>query len=264
MDKSFYFKIVFFLCLIFLICFYEKLSIKNYSFKIIQSLKVNNSDLVELIQIKSESDCECKKDEFVKVMHNENNSNFQIIYENKHSNGSKSKVNYEIKSLNHLQFTCNLFDSLRRGKDQKVLSYSLYGNNPLYFDNLRNLTKLIKKMYPTWTIRIYHDDTIKKSIKCNIECQEDDIVDFCNINKLKKTAFSEKSWSASYMHKMAWRWLPIGDSFVNTFSSRDSDSIIIQRELDSVKVWLESNKSGHIMRGSIFILNIFYSNLYIK
>ena len=48
---------------------------------------------------------------------------------------------------------------------------------------------------------------------------------------------------------MEWRWFPIGDIFVQVFSSRDSDSKIIQRELDSVDVWLKSNKSGHIMRG---------------
>ena len=49
---------------------------------------------------------------------------------------------------------------------------------------------------------------------------------------------------------MKWRWLPIGDSFVDIFSSRDSDSYFLQREVDSVNVWLSSNKPGHIMRGS--------------
>ena len=47
---------------------------------------------------------------------------------------------------------------------------------------------------------------------------------------------------------MKWRWLPIGDSFVDAFSSRDSDSFILQREVDSVKLWLKSDKVGHIMR----------------
>ena len=48
---------------------------------------------------------------------------------------------------------------------------------------------------------------------------------------------------------MMWRWLPIGDSFVDVFNSRETDSFILQRELDSVQYWLKSNKTDHIMRG---------------
>lgn len=48
---------------------------------------------------------------------------------------------------------------------------------------------------------------------------------------------------------MIWRFFPMGDYFVDLFSSRDSDSRILQREIDSVAVWLNSEKAGHIMRG---------------
>ncbi len=47
---------------------------------------------------------------------------------------------------------------------------------------------------------------------------------------------------------MMWRWFPISDDFVDIFSSRDSDSTLIQREKDSVDVWLKSNNLFHIMR----------------
>jgi len=53
------------------------------------------------------------------------------------------------------------------------------------------------------------------------------------------------------MHGMTWRWLPIGDSFVDFVASRDTDAWISQRELDSVKVWLESNTVFHVMRGRL-------------
>ena len=50
---------------------------------------------------------------------------------------------------------------------------------------------------------------------------------------------------------MKWRWLPIGDGFVEAFSSRDTDSYLLQREVDSVNVWTKSSdKLGHIMRGN--------------
>ena len=53
------------------------------------------------------------------------------------------------------------------------------------------------------------------------------------------------------MHGMTWRWLPIGDSFVDFVASRDTDAWISQRELDSVKVWMESNTVFHVMRGKL-------------
>ncbi|RMZ93791.1 hypothetical protein BpHYR1_019801, partial [Brachionus plicatilis] len=52
----------------------------------------------------------------------------------------------------------------------------------------------------------------------------------------------------NYVHSMMWRFLPIGDTFVDMFMSRDLDSQILQREVDSVQEWLKSDNIGHIMR----------------
>ena len=133
---------------------------------------------------------------------------------------------------------------------------------------------MIKKLYPGWTMRIHHDSSIDQSLKCELECLNDangnllDNVDFCDVEKVpghQNTRFAhykwsdivqdnaselECSWNATYMNSMKWRWLPINDPFVDAFMSRDADSLILQREVDSVKVWLESDKVGHIMRGN--------------
>ena len=107
-------------------------------------------------------------------------------------------------------------------------------------------------MYPGWLMRIYHDNTINKSIICEVECLKDqtsgqliDNTDFCNVEQIPS---NNSIWDGSYMHAMYWRWLPIGDHFVDIFSSRDSDSYILQREIDSVNSWMNSTKAGHIMR----------------
>jgi len=121
-------------------------------------------------------------------------------------------------------------------------------------------------------MRIHHDNSIDQSLKCVLECLKDengnllDNVDFCDIEKVpghQTSQFTfntdilqgtdpeiESRWSAAYMNAMKWRWLPISDPFVDAFMSRDADSLIIQREVDSVMVWLESDKVGHIMRGN--------------
>lgn len=90
--------------------------------------------------------------------------------------------------------------------------------------------------------------------KCKLECLKDDEqklydnIDFCDIENLpiiEKNSFI----NAQYTHSMIWRWFPIGDHLVDAFMSRDTDSTIAEREIDSVNVWLNSDKYGHIMRG---------------
>jgi hypothetical protein len=111
-------------------------------------------------------------------------------------------------------------------------------------------------MYPEWIMRVHYDSSIDKSIICEIECQKDpktgqllDNADFCDINNLHLESTSQKkTLDAFYIHAMAWRWFPIGDSFVDIFSSRDTDSYILEREVDSVNVWLKSTQIAHIMR----------------
>lgn len=48
---------------------------------------------------------------------------------------------------------------------------------------------------------------------------------------------------------MTYRWIPMGDSFIDFVASRDTDAWISQREIDSVNVWLNSNTLFHVMRG---------------
>ena len=57
------------------------------------------------------------------------------------------------------------------------------------------------------------------------------------------------SLNEQYIHASMWRWFSINDLFVDILISRDSDSAIYQREVDSVNIWLNSNNVGHIMRG---------------
>jgi len=128
-------------------------------------------------------------------------------------------------------------------------------------------------------MRVHHDKSIKQNIKCELECLTDengsflDNVDFCNLEKMSghqnlvfeyhnwtdiiQGKYNESYWTATYINSMMWRWFPINDPFVDVFMNRDSDSLIIQREVDSVNVWLQSSEVGHIMRG---IVNLIFQN----
>ena len=100
----------------------------------------------------------------------------------------------------------------------------------------------MKKTYPNWILRVYHDASIKTDVICPIECIHDH-VDFCNTNALEKY-----SNVGDYIPPKIWRFLPAGDTFVDVMGSRDLDSPLGQRELDAVNEWLSSSKSWHAMR----------------
>lgn len=169
----------------------------------------------------------------------------------------RQKDEYFLKraDLSKLQLTCDLFNSFRRGKGQKIIGYSLFGKKERYIRLLSNVSLQIMQYYPGWTMRVYHDSSIPNGKKCELECLKDshgkyvDNVDFCNIESLPVKGELYQTWNAKNIVQTIWRWFPIGDSFVNVFSSRDSDSIILQREVDASSQWLASNKPGHIMRG---------------
>lgn len=148
---------------------------------------------------------------------------------NKQNNQTKLLYNLDKSDLNSAKFTCNLFAEFKRGKNQKVISYSLFGNNSRYFNLIGSLIKQAKNFYPDWSIRIYSDDHLNESIKCLHECSSENNVDFCNVNKLPIDPNKNILLNASYIMPTMWRFLPMGDSFVKNMVSRDSDSFIIQR-----------------------------------
>jgi hypothetical protein len=214
----------------------------------------NTSNQINVIYFKH--NCECKKDTRLAIVKNENTSS---VYFEKTNQISKHLYDLSNDEIEKSVFTCDFYNSFRRGKSQRIISYSLYNKNRFFYDKLKEITRQLKVLYPGWTMRVYYDKTIDKSVICEVECQIDDKgllldnADFCDINNLTFKLENVKNsnltpFDASYIHSMMWRWLPIGDSFVDVFSSRDTDSFLLQREVDSVNVWLKSDKVGHIMR----------------
>lgn len=199
--------------------------------------------------IEFESKCHCRKANKIRL---EKNNSFYGIFS---ASSSKLLYNLTIKEFENSFFTCDFYKTLLRGKNQKVIGYSLYGNDQRYYEKITNLSRLVRIKYPGWLMRIYYDNTVNKSILCELDCLRDengtylDNIDLCNVENLPIKNSMHTNWSMSYLHAMMWRWLPIGDSFVDLFLSRDLDSLIIQREIDSVHFWLKSNKIAHIMRG---------------
>lgn len=114
-----------------------------------------------------------------------------------------------------------------------LISFSLWGDNPLYLTGILENLKLAPKVYPGSSVRVYHDSTVPySSLVQMIELGADTV-------RMERTG----AWSGLF-----WRFLPASDSSVDTFIVRDADSRLNTREAAAVKEWLDSDKDFHCMR----------------
>lgn len=248
-----------FLCLFIIIYFF-------YLPKEAPSFKVNgdsddaaaaSNEVLKKYILKSK--CSCRKDliirKYASDKYSVNNKYFIKSFIEQSSSGSNinggdDKQRKYDDYINNYKHTCNLYNVLRRGPNQRVIGFSIYGSNVNYYKPLLNLTDAIKKYFPGWSVRVHHTTVLDQSVACDFECK-DDIIDFCNTDELPyELNNSLFEYKGSYPHAMMWRWYPIADDFVDYFMSRDSDSVTIQREKDSVDVWLNEriNTLFHVMR----------------
>jgi hypothetical protein len=115
----------------------------------------------------------------------------------------------------------------------RVVSYSLWGDNPKYNVGALRNAELVSELYPGWQARFYvgtntPSDTIK-----GLQDRGAHVVD------MKKPG----DWTG-----MFWRFEAASDPDVDVMISRDCDSRITAREVAAVKAWLSSSAMFHIMR----------------
>jgi hypothetical protein len=114
-----------------------------------------------------------------------------------------------------------------------VISYSLWGNHPIYWKGaLRNIEQ-VKEYFPGWICRFYIDESCNQKL---IESIKGDNVEVILVN------------SKDSFHGMFWRFWAAEDENVDIFLSRDCDSRFSEREVLAIKEWLDSDKDFHIMR----------------
>ncbi len=152
-------------------------------------------------------------------------------------------------------------ESSFRGKHQKVLTYTLYGNANntsifnRYYSLLKNISRTAEKAYPGWIIRIYHNITEYDeayNLLCDVYCRFQN-VDLCSLPQLVDRIGDNSTTPINpaliqNLNPRMFRFLVMFDSNVDIFVSRDVDSLIWPREVDAVNEWLRSNYTFHVMR----------------
>jgi hypothetical protein len=117
---------------------------------------------------------------------------------------------------------------------KKIISFSLWGTNPVYNNGAVKNAELAKIIYPDWVCRFYYGESTPKE---TIET----LTTFDNVELVKMGV--EGDWTG-----MFWRFYPSSENDVDVVIVRDCDSRLNQREKDAVDEWLISDKGFHIMR----------------
>jgi len=115
---------------------------------------------------------------------------------------------------------------------KKIISFSLWGNNPKYTIGAIENAKLVNEIYDGWIGRFYCGKSVPEDIiKSLKETPNTDVI----------LMEEDGDWTG-----MFWRFYACEDSDV--MISRDTDSRLSNREKLAVDEWLNSDKDFHIMR----------------
>jgi hypothetical protein len=118
----------------------------------------------------------------------------------------------------------------------KVISFSLWGDEPKYIEGAILNAEIALDKYPDWHCIFYiHKDVSVQLIEKLKKYPNVIIIFFENINK-----------------GMIMRFFAIDLPYVDTMICRDCDSLLSDREVFAVKDWLSSGKSLHIIRDHPF------------
>jgi hypothetical protein len=117
---------------------------------------------------------------------------------------------------------------------KRILSYSLWGNDPRYLVGaLRNIDGQ-RRFYPGWTCRFYVDEETMDRHSMLMFTLEN--------------AGAEVVPMIPGVPKMMQRFLVADDPEVERFCVRDCDSRLSEREAQAVEAWIGSDLILHIMR----------------
>ena len=116
---------------------------------------------------------------------------------------------------------------------KRVISFSLWGENPKYTVGAVKNARLCAEVYPGWIARFYAGACVPIEILRQLRSLGAEVVE-------KR---EPGDWRA-----MFWRFEAASDSEVEAMISRDCDSRLNAREAAAVFEWMESDAPFHIMR----------------
>ena len=119
-------------------------------------------------------------------------------------------------------------------KKNKIISFSLWGQDPKYVIGALRNAELAKEIYPGWIARFYTAASVPPQIINTLSSHS-------HVQVVHKPSWGD--WKS-----MFWRFEPASEEDVEVMISRDTDSRLNYREKAAVEEWISSDKLFHIMR----------------
>jgi hypothetical protein len=115
----------------------------------------------------------------------------------------------------------------------KIISMSVWGNNPSYSVGAIKNAQIAKELFPDWICRIFVDGTVPTNyVEKMLEFPNVELAQLDNDN----------------LYGMFWRFYSMFQSEDDIVISRDSDSRLSKREKKCIDEWLESDKKFSVIR----------------
>jgi GT2 family glycosyltransferase len=116
----------------------------------------------------------------------------------------------------------------------RVISFSLWGNDPSYAEGTMANVLLAHEVYPGWVCRVYCGPDVAPEVVRELEGRGAQ----CPIVRDVRGPW----------HGLFWRFYAASDPAVSVMLSRDADSRLNWRERAAVDEWLASSEPFHVMR----------------
>jgi hypothetical protein len=114
----------------------------------------------------------------------------------------------------------------------KYISFSLWGDKPIYNVGAIRNAELCKKIYVDWKMVVYYDRTVPEETIITLNELDVETIDATDFN----------------LYGMFWRFLAESLPDCEYVIFRDCDSRISIREKNAVDEWIRSGKTLHVMR----------------
>ncbi len=119
---------------------------------------------------------------------------------------------------------------------ENVIAYCLWGNEPRYQVPLLENARIQPHLFPAWSIRVYHDETVNRSYLATLASRG---------VQLREMRLPD---GQPVHRKLLWRFDVVSDPSVKRFLCRDADSLLTVKERVAVDAWLQSRYYFHAMR----------------
>ncbi len=138
------------------------------------------------------------------------------------------------------------FDYLQPARN--IISFSLWGQDPVYVHGAIVNARLAANMYYGWTTRFYCDSSVPA-----------DALEELRYNGAQVVMVDDPRLLPV---RHLWRFLVSDDPEVDWFVCRDTDSRVNAQELLAVEEWIRSGKAFHVMRDHIYHMELILAGMW--